>query len=103
MAYATNGLRRAFDGTITFWVLDTVDSVATAVGAGYVTDGASASNTGAPGKGMNLGDPVLIRVVGAIPAGGDPPAANTDQAFAYVSARNLATGACSLTLMHTNA
>lgn len=97
MAYATSGLRRVVDGSMSIWVLDTVDSVATATGAGYIADGASSSTSGTPGKGMNVGDPVLVRVVGAIPTKGNPPATCTDQAWAFVSTANTTTGAVSLT------
>lgn len=100
MAYSTTGLRRMTEGVINIWALQTVDSVATAVGAGYVTDGGA---TGVlPGKGMQVGDAVLIMVVGAVPASGEAPATCTDQAWAYVSSINTTTGAASLTLTHTN-
>lgn len=97
MAYSTTGLRRVDLGCVSLWLLDTVDSVATATGAGYITDGTSSTTSSTPGKGMNVGDPVLVRVVGAIPTNGNPPATNTDQAWAFVSTANTTTGACSLT------
>lgn len=103
MAYASAGLRQIRSGVINKWALDTVDSVATAVGAGYVTDGTSSTTSGTPGKGMQVGDEVYIRVVGALTSGGSPPATMTDGAYAFVSAVNTTTGACSLTLSHTNA
>lgn len=103
MAYSTTGLRRVIDGSMSMWVLDTVDSVATATGAGYITDGTSSTTNATAGRGMNMGDPVLIRVVGAIPTNGNPPASNTDQAWAFVTTANTTTGAVSLTLTHTNA
>lgn len=103
MAYATAGLRRITNGSVSMWALDTVDSVATATGAGYVTDGTSSTTSQTPGRGMHVGDPVLIRVVGALTGNGIPPATCTDQAWAYVSTANTTTGAVSLTLTHTNA
>jgi hypothetical protein len=103
MPYASAGLRSAVNGAVNIWVLDTVDSVATATGAGYVSDGTSSSNNSTPGRGMQVGDAVLIRVVGALTANGFPPATCTDQAWAYVSTATLTTGACTLTLTHTNA
>ena len=103
MAYSTLGLRQASAGSSNNWELNTVDSVATATGSGYVTDGTSSSTNGTPGRGMLVGDQVLIRVVGAIPANGNPPATSTDQAFAFVSTANTGTGAVTLTLTHTNA
>lgn len=103
MAYSTSGLRPIRSGPVNKWVLDTVDSVATATGANYVSDGTSSTTNATPGKGMQVGDEVMIRVVGAIPANGNPPASVTDTAYAYVSAANTTTGACSLTLAHTNA
>jgi hypothetical protein len=103
MAYATAGLRHMHSGVINEFALDTVDSVATATGAGYVTDGTSSTTNATPGRGMQMGDVVLIRVVGALAANGSPPASCTDQAWAFVSTANTTTGACSLTLTHTNA
>ena len=103
MAYANAGLRRNDVGSVTMWVLDTVDSIATATGAGYVSNGAASSTGNTAGRGMSVGDPVLIRVVGALTGNGIPPVACTDQAWAFVSTANTTTGACSLTLTHTNA
>ena len=103
MAYSTSGLRRVVDGSLSLWVYDTADSVATACGSGYFTDGVSSTTNSTPGRGMNVGDPVLIRVVGAVTSGGKPPATCTDQAWAYVSGVDLATGYATTTLTHTNA
>jgi hypothetical protein len=101
MAYATAGLRQIMPGAVNIWALDTVDSVATATGSGYVSDGGPTSTL--PGRGLQIGDAVLIRVVGALTANGIPPATCTDQAWSFVSAINASTGAATLTLTHTNA
>lgn len=95
MAYATAGLKMVRSGVVNEWILDTVDAVATAVGAGYITDAGPTAVL--PGKGMKIGDPVLVRVVGALPATGEAPATCTDQAWAFVSGINATTGAGSLT------
>jgi len=97
MAYSTSGLRQIVAGAVNVWALDTVDSVATASGAGYITDATSSSTNGTPGRGMRVGDLVIVRVVGALGANGTPPATCTDQAWAFVSGLNAATGAGSLT------
>lgn len=97
MAYSTTGLHRLNDGSVNIWVLDTVDSVATALGAGYISDATSSTTYSTPGRGMKVGDPVLIRVVGAVPVNGTPPATCTDQSWAFVSGLNATTGAGSLT------
>lgn len=103
MAYATAGLRQAMSGAVNMFVLDTVDSVATATGSGYVSDGTSSSTNNTAGRGMSIGDIVLVRVVGALPTNGTPPASITDSAWCHVSAANTSTGACTLVLSHTNA
>lgn len=103
MAYATAGLKQVMNGAVNVFVLDTVDSVATATGSGYVSDGASSTTNQTPGRGMEIGDVVLIRVVGALTANGAPPASVTDTAWCHVSAANKTTGACTLVLSHTNA
>jgi hypothetical protein len=97
MAYATAGLKQTRSGVYNEWLLDTVDSVATATGAGYISDGTSSSTNSTPGRGMQIGDQVLIRVVGALTANGSPPATVTDCAWAFVSTANTTTGAVSLT------
>jgi hypothetical protein len=89
------------EGVVNMFVLDTVDSVATATGAGYVSDAGPTAVL--PGRGMRIGDVVIVRVVGAIPTGGEPPASCTDQAWCYCSAVNASTGAGTLVLTHTNA
>jgi hypothetical protein len=96
MAYSTAGLRPYGDGAIRSWVLDTVDTVATATTGSYVTDATSSSTAGTPGRGLSIGDPVLIRVVGAIPVNGQPPATCTDQAWAFVGTLSTVTGAGAL-------
>lgn len=101
MAYSSSGLRRVVSGPINIWALDLVDTVSNAVGSGFISDAGPTDVL--PGRQMKIGDPVLIRVVGAIPAYGEPPAECTDQAWAYVSAINATTGAGTLTLTHTNA
>lgn len=97
MAYATAGLRQTLSGAVNYWVLDTVDTVVTATGASYISDATSSSTNSTPGRGMQIGDVVLIRVVGALTANGIPPATCTDQAWTFVSALNTTTGAGSLT------
>jgi len=97
MAYSSTGLRQIRAGIVNEWLLDTVDTVVTATGAGYITDATSSSTNGTPGRGMQVGDLVIIRVVGALPTGSSPPATNTDQAWAFVSGLNTSTGAGSLT------
>lgn len=97
MAYSTAGLRQIVCGAVNVWCYDTTDSVATATGAGYFTDGTSSTTSQTPGRGMQVGDAVLIRVVGAVTANGIPPATCTDQAWAFVSTANTTTGAVSLT------
>lgn len=97
MAYATAGLRQIVCSSVNIWVLDTVDSVATASGAGYISDATSSSTNGTPGRGMQIGDAVLIRVVGALTSNGIPPATCTDQAWAFVSGLTSSTGVGNLT------
>lgn len=97
MAYDSKGFRMVRSGIFNEFVLDTVDTVVTATGANFITDGTSSTTNGTPGKGAQIGDVVLIRVVGAVPVNGQPPATNTDQAWAFVSAVNTTTGAISLT------
>lgn len=101
MAYATSGLRRAVAGVVNIWVLDLVDTISNAAGSGFISDAGPTDTL--PGKGMQIGDAVLVRVVGAIPDIGAAPATCTDQAWMYVSAINATTGAGTLVLTHTNA
>lgn len=100
MPYVSSGLRRALDGTTNVWILDTTDLLATAFGANYITDAAVAttgSSAGTPGKGMQLGDIVIARVVAALPPSGMPPAAAPSAVrIGFVSALTTA-GAGSLT------
>lgn len=95
MAYDSSGLRRITSGIINMHVLYTTDAVLTATGADYISDAGPTDVL--PGKGLAVGDPVLIIVVGAIPASGEAVATCTDQAWAYVSAINSTTGAGTLT------
>ena len=96
MAYDSTGLRLTEGGVMNEWILDTVDPVATATVAGYITDAVYASSTGKAGKGMKVGDLVLIRVVGAVNAHANPTSV-TDVAWAYVSAVDTTTGTADLT------
>ena len=62
MSYSTNGL---FDlvrsSRVSVWLLVTADSLATATGSGYISDASTAgSGKGAAGRGMQLGDIVLV-------------------------------------------
>ncbi len=100
MAYSTNGLRMWSSGIVNTWILDTVDAVTAAVAADYITDAGPTATE--PGKGMQVGDAVFIRVVGALPASQEAPATCTDTAWAHVSAIDAADGAGSLTLSHAN-
>jgi hypothetical protein len=66
MAYNTAGLYlMAGAGRRQIWCLETVDAVGDADAAGYITD-ASTSATGAPGKGLRLGDLVYVVVVNTV-------------------------------------
>lgn len=96
MSYSTTGLACITQGTgVNVWILKTVDALATAVGAGYVTDATTASSgAGAPGKGMKFGDLVFIY------SGVDSITAMTSVTKitpAYVSTLSTSTGAATLT------
>ncbi|MEM8973971.1 MAG: hypothetical protein AAGD43_18065 [Pseudomonadota bacterium] len=100
MAYATAGLRMWSSGVVNTWILDTVDAVTAAVASDYISDAGPTDTL--PGRGMQVGDAVFIRVVGALPASQEAPATCTDTAWAHVSAIDTTTGAGSLTLSHAN-
>jgi hypothetical protein len=86
MAYDSAGLRAVVGAQSRIWMLDTVDAVATAVGTDYITGGAaSTSNPQMANQGMQIGDVVIVRVVGALPGRGEAPAACTDGAFCMVT------------------
>jgi hypothetical protein len=86
MAYDSAGLRVVTGVQTRIWMLDTVDAVATAVGTDYITDAAASTTNPQQGnQGMQIGDVVIVRVVGALPARGDAPAAVTDGAFCLVT------------------
>lgn len=96
MAYSTLGLKCIANGTIGFWVLDTVDIVGDADAADYISDASTAgSGKGAPGRGMKIGDMVFVRVV----SGGtvSVPTAFSDTGWYYVSAVSATTGAGTIT------
>lgn len=98
MAYDSRGLHMILPGMTNVWVLDTVDTLVSAVGAGYIADATSSTTSGTAGRGMQLGDLVHIRVVAAVPLNGTPPAAApTAYRTAVVTGLNAATGAGSLT------
>lgn len=96
MAYATAGLKCILNGgPIGLWVLDTVDIVGDADAAGYITDaGPTASGKGLPGRGLQAGHFVIVRVVssGTVAA----PTAWSDMGLYYVSAVAADTGAGTL-------
>jgi hypothetical protein len=93
MAYNTLGLRVLANlGPRTMWELKTVDAVGDADETGYITD-ASTSATGAPGKGMQLGDIVWVLVVNSVTA----TTTVSDAGWYYVSAINATTGVGTIT------
>lgn len=95
MAYNTLGLMALQQsGQQTIWLLRTVDIVGDADATGYITDATTAgSGKGAPGKGMQLGDPVFVIVVDSVTA----PTSVSDTGWYYVSALNTTTGAGTIT------
>lgn len=95
MAYDPKGLRMLRSGVVNEWLLDTTDSISTATGSGYITN-AAAHGVNA-GRGVVLGDIVVIRVVGAIPGSGEAPAAVTGMANGYISA--ISSGAATVSLV----
>jgi len=98
MSYNSAGLYvLANSGRRRVWVLETVEAVGDADAAGYITDaGPAGSGKGAPGKGMQLGDLVLVIVVNTV---GILPASQTisDVGWYYVSAVDGTTGAGTIT------
>ena len=96
MAYSTKGLKDIVRSGVGIWTLDTVDSLATAIGAGYITDATTTLlGKGVAGRGMALGDLVTIR------SGVDnaqTPTTYTKVTPAYVSALNTTTGAGTLSV-----
>lgn len=60
MAYATTKLKLYHGGVIQEWVYDTADTLATVLGAGYISDAIAVSRA-AVGRGMRPGDQVLVR------------------------------------------
>ncbi len=101
MAYVSSGLRLRTSGTVNEWILNTTDSVATAMGAGYVSDAGPTDVL--PGRGMQVGDMVFVRVMTALPSDGEAPADCTDTAWSHVSTIHATTGVALLVLSHTNA
>lgn len=65
MAYTSSGLKLVRGGPINEWVYDATDSLDTVLGAGYVTDAVTISNS-TPGKGLVTGDRVLFRRFGTV-------------------------------------
>ena len=96
MAYSSLGLKCQVNSAgVSMWALYTVDSLATSVGSGYVTDaGTASSGKGAAGRGMKLFDFVLI-FSGCDSA--TAPTSLTKVTPAYVSALSSSTGAATLT------
>ncbi len=96
MAYSTLGLKCIANGTIGMWILDTADIVGDADAADYISDASTAgSGKGAPGRGMKVGDIVLVRVVSAGTV--SVPTAFSDTGWYYVSAVSATTGAGTIT------
>ena len=97
MAYSTAGLHQVVSGATNVWVLDSADALATVFAANYISDATSSSTNSTPGRGMQVGDIVIARTVGAVPVNGQPPATATAARTGFVSALNATTGAGSLT------
>lgn len=96
MAYSTLGLKCIANGTIGMWILDTADIVGDADAADYISDASTAgSGKGAPGRGMKVGDIVLVRVVSSGTV--SVPTAFSDTGWYYVSAVSATTGAGTIT------
>ena len=95
MAYDTKGLYAiANNSRLQIWGLDTVDAIVTSAAAGYITDAITAAlGKGVAGKGMRIGDTVLLRVVDNV----QTPTSVSDEGWYYVSALNTTTGAATLT------
>lgn len=92
MAYSTLGLKCIANGTIGMWILDTADIVGDADAAGYITDaGPTGSGKGLPGRGLKVGDIMLVRVVSSGTV--SVPTAFSDTGWYYVSAIDASTGA----------
>lgn len=96
MAYQPTGLICLVQGTKqSVWMLRTSDAVGTSAAAGYITDaGTAGSGKGAAGRGMKIGDVVLIHVYSAGTV--DAPTAYSDFGLYGVSVINATTGAATL-------
>jgi len=92
MAYSTTGLRMVRAGTINEWVLYTTDPIATALGAGYISDAAATGQSA--GKGMAPGDKVTVLQVDAIPASQNAVSACYDRSECFVA--SILSGAATL-------
>lgn len=97
MAYDTRGLRSIVAGAVNVWVLDSPDALATVFAASYISDATSSTTNSTPGRGMQIGDVVVARTVGALTFNGIPPATATATRVGFVSGLNATTGAGSLT------
>jgi hypothetical protein len=102
MAYSTTGLHQIVNGATNIWVYDSADALATVFAASYIADATSSTTNSTPGRGMQVGDIVFARTVGAVPVNGQPPATATAARTGFVSALNTTTGAGSLTAMTGN-
>lgn len=79
---------------VTRYLLRTTDIVGDADAPGYITDAStSGSGKGEAGRGMKLGDEVIVQVVDSVSA----PTSISDQGLYYVSAINATTGAGTIT------
>lgn len=95
MAYENAGLRCLLNaGSQSIWVLRTADAVGTSGAAGYITNAGPNTSTLAAGRGMKLGDMVIIQVYSAGTA--EVPTAFSDGGLYYVSAISATTGAATL-------
>lgn len=97
MAYVSSGFYALYNGgRKTVWALDTTDAIATSAAAGYISDAiTAASGKGVAGKGVKIGDTVLLSVVDNVVT----PTSISDQGWYYVSALNTTTGAATLTAL----
>lgn len=95
MAYVSSGFYALMNtGRAQIWCLDTTDAIATSAAAGYISDAITTlSGKGVAGKGVRIGDTVLLRVVDSVTA----PTSISDSGWYYVSALNTTTGAATLT------
>jgi hypothetical protein len=95
MAYNNAGLTCLLNSAaVSVWVLKTVDAVGDADAEDYISNAiTTASGKGIVGRGMKLGDLVLVMVVDSVAA----TTSISDTGWYYVSALNTTTGAGTIT------